>query len=333
MAVLQLPRIYAKNRYEVVIIRKLFAILFLIMMIMPMSPKADAASAIKAGAVTTSGGSLNVRSQPTTASAPVASLKKGSYITLHSRSGDWWRVEYDKGKYGYCHENYITVVQRTGVRVNVRSGSLNVRSGPGTNYSRMASLYAGESVILLSSSSGWSRVVYHGTKTGYVSSQYLSGYYTPISLNVPNFKQTDSRWADKMVGTSGKPFSQIGCATTAVAMMESVRRGTTIYPDVMSQELRYTPGGDLYWPGHYVVSTEQSGYLERIYQKLTQGKPVLLGMKNTYGSQHWVVVTGFRGGDTLTAGGFTIQDPGTYSRTNLQQLKDAYPAFYKFYTY
>lgn len=322
-----------ENLSEVGVIRRFFAILFLIVILFALPSRADAASVTKAGAVTTSGGSLNVRTQPTTASPSAVSLKKGSYITLHSRSGDWWKVEYDKGRFGYCHAAYITVVQGSEVRVNIRSGSLNVRSGPGTQYGRTASLYAGDSVILLSSSGGWSRILYHGTKTGYVSSQYLSGYYAPVSLSVPNFKQTDSRWADKTVGSSGKPFSQIGCATTAVAMMESVRRGTMIYPDVMSQELRYTSSGDLYWPSHYAVSTEPSGYLERIYQKLTQGKPVLLGMKNAYGSQHWVVVTGFTGGDGITAGRFTIHDPGTYSRTNLQQLKDTYPAFYKFYTY
>ena len=322
-----------ENRREVVLIRRFFSIFFLMLLLIVLSPGAQAAANIKAGAVTTAGGSLNVRTQPSTASPTAASLKKGSYITLHSRSGDWWKVEYDKGLFGYCHANYITVVQGTAVSVNIRSGSLNVRSGPGTQYGKAASLYAGEPVLLLSTSGGWSRILYHGTKTGYVSSQYLSGYYSPVSLSVPHFKQTDSRWADKMVGTSGKPFSQIGCATTAVAMMESARQGRTIYPDVMSRQLRYTPSGDLYWPSHYTASTDPSGYLERIYQKLTQGKPVLLGMKNAYGSQHFVVVTGFTGGDTLTAGRFTIHDPGTYSRTNLQQLRDGYPTFYKFYTY
>lgn len=322
-----------EKRYEVVLIRRILSISFLILILLALSPRAGAASNIKAGAVTTAGGSLNVRTQPSTGAPTAASLKKGSYITLHSRSGDWWKVEYDKGRFGYCHANYITVVQGTAVNVNIRSGSLNVRSGPGTQYGKAASLYAGEPVLLLSTSGGWSRILYHGTKTGYVSAQYLSGYYSPVSLSVPNFKQTDSRWADKAVGTSGKPFSQIGCATTAVAMMESARQGRTIYPDVMSQQLRYTPSGDLYWPSHYAASTDPSGYLERIYQKLTLGKPVLLGMKNAYGSQHFVVVTGFTGGDTLTAGRFTIHDPGTYSRTNLQQFRDVYPTFYKFYTY
>ena len=303
------------------------------LLLIVLSPGAQAAANIKAGAVTTAGGSLNVRTQPSTASPTAASLKKGSYITLHSRSGDWWKVEYDKGRFGYCHANYITVVQGTAVSVNIRSGSLNVRSGPGTQYGKAASLYAGEPVLLLSTSGGWSRILYHGTKTGYVSAQYLSGYYSPVSLSVPNFKQTDSRWADKMVGDSGKPFSQIGCATTAVAMMESARQGRTIYPDAMSRQLRYTPSGDLYWPSHYIASTDPSGYLERIYQKLTQGKPVLLGMKNAYGSQHFVVVTGFTGGSHLAAAGFTIHDPGTYARTKLGQLQSVYPTFYKYFTY
>ena len=322
-----------ENQREVVLIRRFFSIFFLMVLLIVLSPVAEAAANIKAGAVTTAGGSLNVRTQPSTGSSTAASLKKGSYITLHSRSGDWWKVEYDKGRFGYCHANYITVVQGTAVSVSIRSGSLNVRSGPGTQYGKTASLYAGENVLLLSTSGGWSRILYHGTKTGYVSAQYLSGYYSPVSLSVPNFKQTDSRWADKTVGTSGKPFSQIGCATTAVAMMESARQGRIIYPDVMSLQLRYTPSGDLYWPSHYTASTEPSGYLERIYQKLTQGKPVLLGMKNAYGSQHWVVVTGFTGGDTLTAGRFTIHDPGTYNRTNLGQLLNGYPTFYKYFTY
>lgn len=318
---------------EVVLIRRILPIFILILMLLVLAPRAGAASAMKAGAVTTASGSLNVRTQPSTGAPVAASLKKGSYITLVSGSGSWWKVEYAKGKYGYCHKDYITVVQGTGVTVNVRSGSLNVRSGPGTGYDRVSSLYAGEQVIHLSSSGSWSRVLYHGTKTGYVSSQYLSGYYAPVSLQVPDFKQTDKRWADKPVGSSGKPFSQIGCATTAVAMMESVRRGVTIYPDAMSQELRYTPSGDLYWPSHYAVSAESTGYLERIYSRLTQGKPVLLGMRSANGSQHWVVVTGFTGGSELSPGRFTIHDPGTYSRTNLQQLLNTYPTFYKFYTY
>ena len=287
---------------------------------------------MKAGAVTTSGGRLNVRAGASTASATVATLPKGSYITLLSKSGSWWYVEYGKGQYGYCHENYITVVEGSAVTVQTNSGNLNVRSGPGTSYARTASLAKGERVILLSSSGSWSRVLYHGTKTGYVSSGYLSGGYSSVSLSVPDYKQTDSRWASAQVGQSGKTISQIGCATTAIAMMESYRTGEALYPDVMAQRLRYTVSGSVYWPSDYTVVTDSAGYLAGIYARLKEGKPVLFGAKNAYGKQHWVVITGFSGG-TLKASGFTIRDPGSQSRTNLQQFLDAYPVFYKYFFY
>lgn len=287
----------------------------------------------KAGVVSTSAGALNVRSSASASAAKVASLSKGSYVTLISKSGSWWKVEYADGKYGYCHADYITVVSGNAATVQTQSGALNVRSGAGTSYSRVGTLYKGTTVIVLSSSGGWSRILYHGTKTGYVSSQYLSGYYTAVSLWVPNLKQADSRWASVIIGTSGKTIAQIGCATTAIAMVESHRVGRTIYPSEMATQLSYTASGNVYWPSHFKTVSNSSEYLSTIYNLLKQGKPILFGAKNAYGGQHWVVITGYTGGSTLTASGFTIQDPGSNSRTNLQQFLNLFPTFYKFFYY
>lgn len=293
----------------------------------------------KPGVVDTSGGKLNVRSLASVNSAVVATLSQGSYVTLIAKSGAWWKVEYAKGQYGYCHGDYITAVSGVPATIKTQSGSLNVRSGPGTSYSKTGSLAKGETVIALATVSGWSRILYHGTKTGYVSAQYLWGgtsgtsSYPAISLNVPSFKQTDSRWADMQIGQSGKTMGKIGCATTAIAMIESYRTGKTIYPDAMAKQLRYTATGSVYWPDNFQAVTSASGYLENIYHLLKQGKPVLIGAKNTYGSQHWVVICGYTGGSTLTASGFTILDPGSNSRTNLQQFLNAYPTFYKYFYY
>jgi len=302
------------------------------------SVKVEAATlSSKAGAVTTASNSLNVRASASTSSGIVASLRKGSYITLLSKSGSWWHVEYGKGQYGYCHADYITIVQGTPVTVNTKSGPLNVRSGSSTSYPRIASLSKGETVLLLTTSGGWSRILYHGTKTGYVSAQYLSAGqsssgYGAVALSVPSFKQTDNRWANVKIGSSGKTMAQIGCATTAIAMMESYRTGVTIYPDAMSRKLRYTSSGSVYWPSHFVTVTSAAGYLNTVYQQLKQGKPVLIGAKNSYGGQHWMVITGFTGGSLETAN-FTVNDPGSNTRTTLQQFLSAYPTFYKYFYY
>lgn len=288
-----------------------------------------------AGVIATSSGRLNVRSGKSTGSSIVGSLNKGSYVTLISKSGSWWYVEYEKGKYGYSHADYINQVSSKAATVQTQSGNLNVRSGAGTSHPIVGKLAKGENVVVLSSSGGWSKVLYHGTKTGYVSSQYLSQSqkYAPIALGLPSFKQTDSRWANVTIGSSGKTIAQIGCTTTAIAMMESYRSGKTIYPDAMSKKLTYTASGDLYWPSDYQVTQSSSDYLQKIYDLLKQGKPVLFGAKKSTGRQHWVVITGYTGGDTLSASRFTVNDPGSNQRTTLQHLLNEYPVFYKFFHY
>lgn len=313
-----------------------FFLTLLAAVVMLSSPmQAHAASPTSAaGAVTVSSGTLNVRGTASTSAPIVAALNKGSHITLISRSGTWWRVEYAKDAYGWCHSDYITPIAGEGAAVNITSGSLNVRSGPGTNYTKAASLYTGDGAVVLSTSGEWSRILYHGTRTGWVSSRYLSGsLYPALSLSLPSFKQTDSRWSNVKIGSSGKTIAQIGCATTAIAMMESYRTGSTIYPDTMAKKLSYTASGSVYWPSHYTAVTNSSNYLANIYELLGQGKPVLLGAKNSYGSQHWVVVTGYTGGAALSADGFTIHDPGSNSRTTLGQFLNSYPTFYKYFYY
>lgn len=301
--------------------------------------RAEAAtSASVAGIVATSSGNLNVRATQSTSSSVVASLAKGSYVTLLSKSGNWWYLEYADGKYGYSHADYIkTVSSSAAASVNITYGTLNVRAGAGTSYTIVGSLNKGKWVVVLSESNGWSKILYQGTKVGYVSSQYMkkqsTDTYSAISLNVPDYKQTDSRWADVTLGNSGKTIRSIGCTTTALAMTESYRLGYTIYPDAMSKKLSYSSSGSLYWPTNYFITTDGTNYLQQIFQVLKEGKPVIMGAKTYSGNQHWVVVTGFTGGDSLSAANFKINDPGTASRTNLSQFLSAYPVFYKLVYY
>lgn len=306
-------------------------------LLLPMTASAANADSI-AGAVNISSGSLNVRSRASTNGSVVSSLNKHSFVTLISRTGNWWYVEYAKDKFGYCHTDYISELSSKVNFVNINSGSLNVRSGPSTAYDKAGSLTRSEAVLVLSEAGNWKRILYHGSKTGYVNSSYLSATpvrqtYAPISLKVPSFKQADSRWANVTIGNTGKTIGRIGCVTTGIAMMQSYRTGTTIYPDAMSKKLSYSSSGNVYWPSDYIVTTSSSGYLAKIYNILQQGKPVLFGGKNIYGGQHWVVITGFRGGNTLSASDFLINDPGSDTRTTLQQYLNAYPTFYKFFHY
>ena len=285
----------------------------------------------KAGLVTTSSGSLNVRSSA--GGSIVYTLSKGSYVNLVSSSGGWYQVEYLAGKYGYCSADYITPVSSSyGATVKTSSGRLYVRSSAGGTI--VNSLASGTRVSVISESGGWSRVVYYGTSVGYVSSSYLSkSGYSAVSLSVNSYKQTDSRWASTKIGSSGYTIGDIGCTTTALAMTESYRTGTTIYPDAMSKKLSYSSSGMLYWPSNYSSTTDFTNYMETIYSLLSQGKPVIVGAKKANGNQHWVVVTGVYGVNTLTPSAFKINDPGSSTRSNLGHFFTDYPYLHKIVWY
>lgn len=314
------------------------AVICLGVFLFPANTKAAEAD-IKVGKVSLNSGWLNVRSSASASSESVARLQNGSYITLLSKSGAWWRVQYGENSYGYSSATYIKEVAGSVKYVNISSGTLNVRSGAGSDYSKIGSLNKNEQVLVLSVSGNWSYILYDGVKTGYVSSWYLSDKqiqsvkYPAVSLKVPSFKQTDSRWANVKLGSSGKTIAQIGCVTTGLAMMESYRTGTTIYPDAMSKRLNYTSTGSVYWPSGYSQVSSSSNYLTKIYEILKSGKPVLFGAKNKYGSQHWVVITGFKGGNTLSASNFTVNDPGSQNRATLQDLFNSHPNFYIYLYY
>ncbi|MBO5712384.1 MAG: C39 family peptidase [Acholeplasmatales bacterium] len=186
-------------------------------------------------------------------------------------------------------------------------------------------------VVVLKSTNGWSNVLFEGNKVGYVSEAFLSSNsykYQSIVLPVPSFKQFDERWAYQTIGSSGQTFKSIGCLTTAMAMSESYIKGYTITPPTYSKSVSYTSNGSLYWPSTYAVSTT-SNYLSTIYNKLKEGKPVVIGAKKSSGSQHWVLVYGCKGSNSLSASNFLIHDPGSSYRDTLDDFFSAYPTYYK----
>lgn len=295
---------------------------------------ADASS--KAGRVATESTALNLRKSATTSSAVVKQMKKGKYLTLLKKEGSFWLVEYAKGKTAYAHGNYIDTVSSKVMFVATQSGNLNVRSSASATAEIRTTLPKGTVVLKLSEKNSFTKILYNGSSTGYVSTAYLSelkstGEYKKISLSVPSFKQTDSRWADIRIGTQGDTIRSSGCTTTALSMTESFHLGKTVTPADMVKRLSYSASGMLYWPTEYVTElVTSSDYLSKIYTQLSKGKPVILGMKKSNGAQHWVVITGHtKSTSSLSANNFTINDPGSNVRTVLSEFVSAYPTAYK----
>ena len=291
-----------------------------------------------AGIVAPSSTNLNVRSSASTSSTVLTSLAKGSYVSIIELSGNFYKVLYASGKVGYCHKDYISIVTGSqGAYVNTASTVLNVRSGPSTSYSIQDAVWKGESIVVLSSHGTFYKILYRGTKVGYASAAYITLRNTggsnstqsgAVKLDVPSYKQYDSRWSGVYLGNSSRTIYQAGCLTTAIAMERSYSYGYTVRPDTVAKTETYTSGGSIYWPSEYTF-IYSSSYLTTIRDLLKSGKPVIVGCKNSYGGQHWVVVTGYTPNGSVTADDFTINDPGSSARKTLSSFLSAYPTFYK----
>ena len=293
---------------------------------LPVFAAADAPAAAK---VATGSANLNVRTGPSTGSAIAAKLKNGTWVTLLEQSGDWWQIRFGENEEGYCHGAYLAV-RSTSFSAAVQTGgpNLNVRKGAGTDYAVKAKLANGDAVAVLSEGNGWSRILYHGSSLGYVSSRYLAAATAAIRLDVPYYSQVDARWKNVPIGTSGGTIGTIGCTTTCLAMTESFRKGTTVTPKAMASTLRYLPGGTLYWPADYETALANDAPLQQILTVLQSGRPVIFGAKKPNGTQHWCVITGWDG-KALSAASFTVNDPASRSRATLADFLVLYPNAYK----
>lgn len=291
---------------------------------------AFSASAKTAGKVVTEGGRLNLRQSPTTSASVVASARNGSWLTVEEKTGNWYLVEYEKGKKAYASADYVRNYPNTVEgEVNVISGVLNVRTGPGTGYAIKDKLTDGQRILAVKSNSEWAGIVYDGNKTGYVAKSYLrrlsAEYFPSVVLSVPSYKQYDAKWKNYPIGIQGDTIGTIGCLTTAISMVESHRAGYKITPPQMADRLSYSSSGSLYWPSDYVRADASGNYLKSVYELLKKGKPVIVGAKKASGGQHWVTVYGYKATGSFTAESFMIHDPGSERRTTLAAFFTAYP--------
>ncbi len=308
--------------------KKIIRILFFA--VITVSALTFSASAKTAGKVSTQDGRLNLRQSPSTASAVIGSIAKGSWLTVEKKEGNWYLVEYEKGKKAYASADYITNYPKTVEgEVTPGTGVLNVRSGPGTSYAVKDRIRDGQRILAVKSNATWAGIVYDGNKTGYVAKAYLKRLvqenFSSVKHNVPSFKQYDSRWKNYPIGTQGDTIGTIGCLTTAIAMTESHRAGREITPLQMAKRLSYSASGSLYWPADYVRSSATGNYLQSIYGLLRSGKTVIFGAKKASGGQHWVTVYGYEGTGGLSASDFLVHDPGSEKRGTLRDLLNAYP--------
>lgn len=138
--------------------------------------------------VKTAATSLNLRAQPSTQAAVLASIPRGESIVVTSRGSEWSAVRYGSVS-GYVMTQYLSfpadnVQQVTGyATVQTASGGLNLRSQPKAGSTIVTTLPRGARVGVIEWGDTWSHISYE-SYSGYAMSTYLlregqSGTVTP----------------------------------------------------------------------------------------------------------------------------------------------------------
>lgn len=135
------------------------------------------ASAADLGVGTVTATSLRLRSEANTASSILATAAEGDYAIVKEAAEGWYKVDY-KSISGYMSADYVnlstTLEADLGYgRVEAEGSTLNVRTGPGTDYDRVEVLYDGTVVKLLGMDNGWFKLDHNGS-VGYASSDYIT---------------------------------------------------------------------------------------------------------------------------------------------------------------
>ncbi len=143
-------------------------------------------------------GSLNIRSGPGVSYNVITFVNRNTILSLLARNADtsWVKVMTATSVQGWVNARYVlTSYPLSGLPIEGTAGgitgvvagyALNVRSGPGTGYAVLTSVYGGTVLTLLSRTydAAWLKVTLPTGALGWVRTSFVSTTYPVINLPV-----------------------------------------------------------------------------------------------------------------------------------------------------
>ena len=121
---------------------------------------------------------LRLRNEANPPATLLATAAKGDTVVILEDAGNgWYKVDYNTVE-GYMSSEYLTVSTQADVTigyglVQADGSTLNVRSGPGTSYDKVATLSDNAVVTIVGINNGWYKIKTSSGTVGYVSSEYM----------------------------------------------------------------------------------------------------------------------------------------------------------------
>ncbi len=191
-------------------------------------------SGLKEGIGFVTASALRLRSKPSTSSATLTSAAKDEIVVILGRSGEWYHVLYGLTE-GYMHSSYLDVRAVENAELGygeVNYAAVNMRSGPGTSYSRIAQSKQGQLAYIIGINNGWYKVIWQD-QVCYIRSDYLTlteaPYENRSSAKSPLFfrggRSTGTKVSAQVLKESKNYISSDAYATTkAKQIIETAKR-------------------------------------------------------------------------------------------------------------
>lgn len=175
------------------ILRKLIVMaLVLALSVSTMAVSASAAGITMYGIGFVNASSLRLRKEASTTSETITYAPRNDCVVVICKEGNWYKVNYNL-QIGYMSADYLNVLTKENAELGygtVTGSGVNLRSGPGTTYSRVAQASKGDRAYILGLNNGWYKVIY-GSKICYIRSDYMDlteiPYENKASSNSPKF--------------------------------------------------------------------------------------------------------------------------------------------------
>lgn len=232
-------------------------------------------SSLTAYALGVTSGKVNLRKEATSKSDSLAVIDGNSGLTIYSADSKtgWYKVKvHSSGKEGYISPLYIKIVSKvdksgtSGTSGVITASSVNLRSGAGTSYSKIATLQKNDAVTILEKSGDWYKVTVKSTnKTGYVFATYVkdTSTTTPTPTATPAGSPTPTPAGSQAgkLNASGVNF-RTG-PSTSYKIISQLSKDTTV--TVLSKD------GD--WYKIKVNSSGTTGYVFAKYITIVSATP------------------------------------------------------------
>lgn len=226
------------------------------------TPASSGTVQAKSGMVT--GSVVNVRSGAGIQYALKGKVSRGTKVTILGQQPSWLNVRLANGVTGWIHADYVQITEApaannqvnsstsSGARIEVTGSTVNLRTGPGTNYGTQGQVKKGEQLPLLGEQGGWYRVQ---TSRGVA---YLAGWLARVLT-------TETASAEEIPSSTGNPEENSTEETgtvpdTGPEGYETVENETPVLPEENQPQPVMVANRVVLDPGHGGHDSGATGY-------------------------------------------------------------------------